>query len=237
MNAAPAVIDGGMFMSRLSVPRTAASFWRVENSDTVARLCAAGLDIAEIRLDLAQINNLQTARELITCYAPLPTILTIRPSWEGGQWQKDEAARQQLFVETIPLCAAVDIELAAAIRPHITAAAKAHGKALIISRHNLAAADSLADMETAAQRAFAAGADVFKNACMVNTAGDLAVLQSFLQRWKERPVIIIGMGETEVARRARLELPAQGSRIAFAAIGENSAPGQLSLAETVAAIK
>ena len=45
------------------------------------------------------------------------------------------------------------------------------------------------------------------------------------------------MGENETARNARLDLARSGSLIAFAAADGESAPGQWTLAETVAALR
>ena len=45
------------------------------------------------------------------------------------------------------------------------------------------------------------------------------------------------MGESEIARNARLDLARSGSLIAFASADGESAPGQWTLAETVAALR
>ncbi len=233
MTAPP--FSGKSFISFLSVPRVAASFWRPAKN--LSRLRAAGLEIAEIRMDMAHVKNMEEARALMAGYSTLPVILTLRAKNEGGQWQKSETARRNLFLRLLPLAAAADIELSAPILPQIAAAAKKSDKALIISRHNFSAPDSLADMEKAAARAFAAGADIFKTACLVRGCADLPPLRKFLQRWKTHPIIAVGMGCSPAARRARAELPQRGARLAYAAINETSAPGQLPLPETAAAIR
>ena len=233
---APAPLSGKDFLTFLSVPCTAASFWLPADKNKITGWQKSGLEIAEIRMDLAEIENADEARQLISGYSALPVILTIRTANEGGKWQKSEEARRGLFLQLLPLAAAVDIELAAKIRPEITAAAKELGKAVIFSRHNFSAADSSGGMKEAAARAFSEGADIFKTACMVSDENDLEELRVFLREEKTRPVIAIGMGGSDAARLARLELPKEGSRIAFAAVGKSSAPGQLSLEETAAAV-
>ncbi len=229
-------VSGGDFATFLSVPRVAASFWQKTDKNTLAQYCAAGLEIAEIRLDKAAVQDSATAKEIIAAYSSsMPTILTIRSQFEGGEWQESEDKRLQLFSELSPLCDAVDIELAADILPQVVDIVKENNKALIISRHNFNGCDTLADITQSAKSAFACGADVFKNACVVNSENDFFILREVLQKWQGGTTVIIGMGESEFARRARLQLMQEGSRIAFAAIGHKSAPGQLSLEETAAA--
>lgn len=228
-------VRGAGFLSLLSVPRVAAPFRRPPSSETIARLRGEGLEIAEVRLDLAEIQNEESARELIAAVSPLPSVLTIRPTWEGGGFSENEKTRHDLFCRLLPKVSAADIELAAEIRPQIIAAAKKCGAAIIVSKHNFCATDSPQTLDEMAQRAFAEGADIFKYAGAVNNENDFTVLQTFLQ--KTHPVIVIGMGDSEFAKRTRTEFPAQGSRIAFAAAEETSAPGQLNLRDTVAALR
>ena len=229
-------LSGDAFLSLLSKPRVAASFWRTADTDSLLTMQKDGLDIAEIRLDLAEQCDYESARQLMTGYQSLPLILTIRTAEEGGQWRGDDKTRCELFCQLLPLAAAADVELNSPILSQVVAAAKKTGRAVIVSRHNFFAAESLDNLNTAAQNAFDNGADVFKTACLVQNEDELKVLHDFLQQWREHRVVVIGMGESETARRARLSLPRDGSRIAFAAAAEKSAPGQLSLKETVAAI-
>ncbi|MGI9297267.1 MAG: type I 3-dehydroquinate dehydratase [Gammaproteobacteria bacterium] len=248
MNAALPPIRGAGFLSLLSVPRVAASFRRPPDSATVAKLRGEGLEIAEIRLDLAESETAETppdiakiekaGREIVSAVSALPSALTIRPLWEGGNFSGGEEMRRDLFLRFLPQVSAADIELAAEIRPQIIAAAKECGAAVIVSRHKIDGVDSPEVLDAAAERAFAEGADVFKYAGVVGNENDFVALRTFLQKWKTRPVIVVGMGLSEFARRSRRSFPAQGSRIAFAAVdGLPSAPGQLNLSETVAAVR
>ena len=202
-------------------------------------MCKDGLEIAEARLDLAKEQTEESGRAILSAVSALPSILTIRPLWEGGKFAGSEKERCELFCRLLPFASAVDIELDAEIRADIIAAAKESGAAIIVSRHNFIAADSLEQMDESASRAFAAGADVYKTAHFVAAEKDVAVLESFLQKWKSRPVVVIGMGDSDIARRTRLDFPAKGSRMTFALADENepSAPGQLRIAETAAALR
>ena len=229
-------LSGGEFLAFLSQPRVAASFWQVTDSKLLLTMQKDGLEIAEIRLDMAATCDYDSALELIAVYKSLPTILTIRTEEEGGQWHGDEETRCELFLKLLPSVSAVDVELSSPILSRIVDAAKKKERAVIVSRHNFSTADTFDNLNAAAQNAFDSGADVFKTACVVENEEELQILHDFLQEWKLRRVVVIGMGESEISRRARLELPREGSCIAFAAALDKSAPGQLSLQETISAI-
>lgn len=217
----------------------AASFWTRQTETTIKTLAESGLDVAEIRLDLAGAGTESEARRLCESFSGMPTILTLRAAYEGGGWQGDDLSRGGRILSLLPFCDAVDIELAAeAILPDIVAACRAQGKTIIVSRHNFAATDTAATLNNAMSAAFAAGADIFKCASLCVKASDFEVLAAFATQScrQDRCCVVIGMDDgsnNEHARRARRELPRLGSCLAFAAIDGGSAPGQLSLAETV----
>lgn len=231
------------FLDLIKRPRVAASFWRQAAAGDAVRWQERGVDIAELHLDFwgAPPANLRpcsakTAIAGVESYAPLPCIATARWSEEGGQWCGSEAERARLLSAAAAHYDAVDVELASEILLQVRDVVVPSGCALIMSRHNFLGADSLATMRDAAKRAFDLGADVYKNASMVETADDLCILKDFLQSWAGGPLVVTGMGSGDVARQARLELPACGSRLNFAAANGHSAPGQLSLDDTVKAV-
>ena len=78
-------------------------------------MCRDGLQIAEIRLDLAQSQTEESARTLLSAVSALPSILTIRPPFEGGKFAADENKRRNLFYRLLPFASAADIELSAPI--------------------------------------------------------------------------------------------------------------------------
>lgn len=232
---------GGLHLSA-AAPRVAGSVQRVPQAAEVAAWCAQGLEVAELRLDkLAQIDE-ATLAALFAAVGAMPSIVTVRAAFEGGSYSGDEASRAAVFA-ALPGGDALDIELAAPILPQVAATARAQEKTLIISRHNFAAADSATQLDDAMAQALAAGADVFKCACLCVDAAALEVLRDFTQRCTRagQKCIAIGMDDgsnSTYARQARQELPACGSCLAFARLeGEGSAPGQLSLQETVAACR
>ena len=228
-----------------SAPHIAAPFWAAADAESLRRHIADGLDIAEIRLDFADCKTLADAKNIVGGYAQLPTILTIRPEWEGGQWKREESLRLQWFEELLPHVDAADVELAAPILAPAAAAAKQQGKTLIISRHCFENGEDKEAIADAAEKAFAAGADIFKFAGQVESEKDSQILRDFLREWKRKQkggakgkkIIVIGMGNSLPARRARLILSQNGSCLTFAAADFPSAPGQLSLKKVAAVLR
>jgi 3-dehydroquinate dehydratase-1 len=209
-------------------PAVAVSFTDADGAEDVAAAKAAGVAIAELRIDLfgdvSAANVVETARRL----GGLPLLATIRMSEEGGRWTGGEAARRALFEAVLPHVDAVDIELRAtdaltALAPKIAAA----GKALVVSHHDFSATpgpDALADI---ARRALAAGADIVKVAATIVEEDDLNTLAGFLTSRPAPNLVVIGMGERGLV--TRMLFPALGSLFTFAGKGERaSAPGQIS---------
>lgn len=238
---------GGVTLSATR-PRVIASFWEMTSSAELSALAARGLELVEIRLDKAarydddSVQTNELARALCESFSALPTLLTIRLAAEGGDWRGGVDEQRRMFFTALPFCDAVDIELASPLLPDIAAAAREQNKTLVVSRHNFAGADDATTLDTARTAAFAAGADIFKTAGLCTSEEELQTLAAFAMRCRADfpPCAVIGMsdgGENIYARRARLELPALGSCLAFAAIDEGSAPGQLSLDETAAAVR
>ena len=227
------------FLDYLSVCRIAAHFGQRKDANEINDLKSQGLEIAEIRIDMAGTKDHVEARQLINAYEALPMILTVRTKEEGGYWDGNETDRLALIESLLPLCAAVDIELASDIFPQVVKAANKHDKAIIASRHNLTVADSLSKIEEFAATAYEAGAHIYKQSHIVNNEDALITLQDFTDKWQEdNCVIVTGMGNNEYARESRLTLPQIGSRIAFANVEKGeSAIGQLSLEETRKTIK
>ena len=214
-------------------PAVAVSFTDGDTPADIAAAKAAGVAIAELRIDLfadaSVANVVETARRL----SGLPLLATIRMSEEGGTWTGGEAKRQALFEAVLPHVDAVDIELRAAdtlvaLAPKIRAA----GKALVVSHHDFAATPSPDGLADIARRARDAGADVVKIAATILEEDDLAALAGLLTSRPAPNLVVIGMGERGLV--TRMLFPALGSLFTFAGKGERaSAPGQLSYERTL----
>jgi 3-dehydroquinate dehydratase-1 len=214
-------------------PAVAVSFTDADSAEDLAAAKAAGVAIAELRIDLfadsSVANVVETARRL----AGLPRLATIRMSEEGGAWTGGEANRQALFEAVLPHVEAIDVELRAsdmlaALAPGVLAA----GKALVVSHHDFVATPSPAELADIARRAVAAGADVVKVAATLVAEDDLAALAGLLTSRAAPNLVVIGMGERGLV--TRMLFPALGSLFTFAGKGERaSAPGQLSYERTL----
>jgi 3-dehydroquinate dehydratase-1 len=214
-------------------PAVAVSFTDADRPEDVAEAKAAGVALAELRIDLfadASIDNVVAAARRLS---GLPLLATIRMSEEGGAWTGGEAARRALFEAVLPFVDAIDIELRAAetlaaLAPQIAAA----GKALVVSHHDFAATPSPDELADIARRARAAGADIVKVAATIVAEEDLNALAGLLTSRPAPNLVVIGMGERGLV--TRLLFPALGSLFTFAGKGERaSAPGQLSYERTL----
>ncbi len=223
--------------------RVVASVWQTDDVKKLSTWQQLGMEIAEIRLDLADDMDVHQAKQFCqTITAALPTILTIRTAREGGQWHKSEDERLFYYQTLMYSCSAVDIELSAStiILPVIQSAHDAQ-RIVIASHHNFTAPESLSSMQKSMQKSQDLGVDVFKTASLCLQDTDYNTLETFAKQCKQNNQlsVVIGMSDgtdNATAIHARKQLPQYGSCIAFASKGKNSAPGQLSIEQTVAAL-
>jgi 3-dehydroquinate dehydratase-1 len=208
-------------------PLVAVSFTDADGRDEVAAARAAGVAIAELRIDLfARLTPdyvvLQAER-----LAGLPMLATIRLAAEGGAWTGDEAQRQALFAAVLPHVGGIDIELRAAETLAVLGPlAREEGKLVVVSHHDFEKTPDYAELKEVCRRAAEAGADVVKIAAMVTSDQDIATLARLLVEKPAPNLVVIGMGEKGLA--TRIAFPAKGSLFTFAAKGDRaSAPGQI----------
>lgn len=217
-------------------PRVAVSFRDDVTSEAVQHARQLGMDLAEIRVDLFSSQEPAHVTAVAERFAGVSVLATIRSMAEGGQWRNSDAARLELFTAIIPHVDAIDIELSSgAILPDVIASARAHGKSVIVSFHDFSGTPALNLLQETFERAKDRGADIVKIATMCSTPLDLRCLAAFTLSRAAEGVVTIGMGRGGVL--SRIFFPALGSLFTFAAYGEGTAPGQLSLAETIDCIR
>ena len=231
---------GGLTL-RPELPRVAVPLFRKLTPDAFRALRDSGMDIAEIRLDMSGAQTPREAAELTGAFAGagVPLIATARSALEGGRWTGDEKSRRDVLLAALEFADAADVELSSGdALPEVVSAARKGGKVAIVSRHNFSGMDSRDEMERALQSARKAGADIFKVACLAENEADSETILDFVRtHCGDFPLMATAMGENEIARNARLDLARSGSLIAFAAADGESAPGQWTLAETVASLR
>ena len=94
-------------------PKVAVSFTDVDARGDLAVAREAGVEIAELRIDLfARLTPDYVALQAERLTG-LATIATIRLAEEGGAWKGAEAARLALYEEVMPLVDGIDVELRA----------------------------------------------------------------------------------------------------------------------------
>lgn len=199
--------------------------------DTLARATRDGLDLLEARVDLFRnraVESVGVRLERARAFAPI--LLTIRSSAEGGAWKGRDAERLELYRALLPLVDAIDVELAAPIRPAVVKAARAAGRPVILSHHDFGRTPPDTRLDRVVGRGLAAGADIVKIAAHLRNDGDGARLAALFARHPERPLVVIGMGEH--GSKTRIFFPALGSRFTFASLDRSTAPGQLDLEAT-----
>lgn len=181
------------------------------------------LEFAEIRLDAAGLS-LDETRRLFSLGKKL--IATFRPG------QVDEAVRVQTLVAAVGAGATyVDIEVEAAedVRRTVIEAARGRKCQVIVSHHDFEKTPGRGELDQIVTRCFAAGADIAKVACRVQSERESARLLGLLDT--DRRVVVVGMGEKGIITRVTAALLGAPFTFAALALGEETAPGQLDYGE------
>jgi len=208
-------------------PKIAVPFTAPVSAKALQTAVTQGLDIAELRLDLADHNAID---DLITSTTSVPTLATIRSAAEGGEWPVErDAERLALYERILPTVDAVDVEYNATIRENVVTLAKAHRKPVVLSYHNFTYTPEPTALINTLNNMRAAGADICKLAVMTNTAKDAQQLTQLLLEHHQHDCVIIGMGN--YGQLTRVFLAGLGSLFTFAHLGQSTAPGQIPLSQ------
>jgi 3-dehydroquinate dehydratase type I len=188
-----------------------------------------GRRFAEVRLDAIKDLNEEGVKSIFS--RSIRLIATFRPG------RVAESARLRFLGLAAEAGAAyVDIEIEALGRARaLVGAARKNGCRVIVSYHNERATPSRAALRRRINRAFAAGADLVKIACLSRGPRDNARLLGLLD--DPRPMIAIGMGKDGTV--TRIAAPLLGSPFTYAspAAGRETAAGQVAAAALAAVWK
>ena len=191
-------------------------------SDKNLNKCLSVLDkveMAEIRLDLTGFG----IEEINKIFShPTPAIATCRPEPRGNEYQLE------ILTASVNAGARyVDIEIEADLNQQsaIIEVAKKHQCKVIISYHNFNETPGLREMYKIVDQCFELGADIAKIATLSKSNADNARLFSLYSI--EKPMVVLGMGET--GKITRLMAPLLGAEFTFASMDEGiqTAPGQI----------
>ncbi len=187
------------------------------------RLEPGAVDLLELRVDHFAADPSPLARAL--AYLPAPLIVTVRHPSEGGAADLPPARRRALYSQFLPAAKFIDIELRTARQLASTIAeARARGVRLILSAHFFKTTPSLAKLESLRDRAFTAGADIFKVATLTRTLADVLTLATLLARSSGHAVSVMGMGPC--GKLSRPLLACAGSVLNYGYLDTVQVPGQ-----------
>jgi 3-dehydroquinate dehydratase-1 len=154
----------------------------------------------------------------------LPVVVTVRLAAEGGKWKQPDELRLPLFEEALRHLAAADIELHSPIIEQVSALARQHKRALIVSHHDFGRTPPLAELRVIVDRAASYGT-VAKVVTMVKTEEDLAILRALLAEKRPTPLCVLGMGP--LGPQTRIDFPRLGSCLTYGYLDQPVAPGQV----------
>ena len=233
MKKAPIRMNPLLFLLDEGAPALAASFSDRVTAQTLEDAKTHGLDVAELRIDHFASREPSEVVARLGAFADFATLATIRLAAEGGRWVESETARLELFRAVLPHVDGVDIELRAGeLLPALVREAHAPGKAVIASFHDFQATPTLPELQARVDEAVAQGADVVKLALHASHPDDVRTLAALTLANRDRRLITISMGADGLV--SRVFFPALGSRLTFGYLENQTAPGQLHLAELYA---
>ncbi len=188
-----------------------------------SRLKTGNVDVLEFRVD-SLADRLDEAERAMKA-AKFPVLLTVRHPAEGGANPLAAKRRKELYRAFLPHAAMIDVELRSlpAFSDIVAEAAKA-GCAIVVSNHDFAKTPPLATLLERRNRALAAGADIFKVACVASTATDLARLLELTAQMPQGFLAAMGMGR--FGRVSRPALAEAGSVLNYGYLDQPNAPGQ-----------
>jgi 3-dehydroquinate dehydratase/shikimate dehydrogenase len=201
-----------------AVVRTASSEEAIAAMAEARRL---GADLCELRVDYLRDPDL---RKILSA-RPLPVLATVRPKWEGGQYEGDEATRFGLLEDACLHGADyVDVEYRA-YKDFRRRDAK-----LVVSYHDFEKTPD--DLEATARKMAALQPFLVKVACQARGVTDLTRLVT-LQKTFPSPIAVIAMGE--YGEPLRVLYRRYGGALTFVSLkaGLESAPGQVTVEEMV----
>jgi len=185
---------------------------------------AAGADAVELRLDYLQIPPGSQEIADLLAGAPVETIVTCRPTAEGGKFRGPESDRLAILANAVRLGADwVDVE--AAVTPHYWPASVGR---VILSLHDFKRCPP--DLDDIAARLD--GSEAAVNKIAFAAAGPQDALRAFdVLRKCRKPTLVLAMGQAGLVSRILGGKFGAFGTFAALAHGKESAPGQPTIRE------
>ncbi len=209
------------------------------------RAIADGADMVELRGDcladpLDAESVVGACRQVRSALDGHPLLFTLRTRAHGGAVDVDAPTYERIVHAVVDARVAdvVDVESSALddARRRLVQAAHEAGIEVISSHHDIDHTPSVTDMVCRLEQLRQDGADLVKAAYQAHESADaqrvLAATCAYARRQDAAPLCAIAMGDAGTITRVLGQ--AYGTRLSFAAIERQAAPGQLSVAQAVA---
>jgi len=202
-------------------------------SASLLRRCrSAGADLVEIRLDhLDRLDWGDPDTEAIRSQG-LGSILTVRPSWDGGLFrgsEEDRAATMKVLIDTHPTFVDIEMRMDPALRDPLVRYAKDAGVGTIISYHDHKGTPLLQDLEVILDQLAAAGADSIKMAFRCESSEDSLCLIEACRLARDRGLKYSIMGMGPRGHLTRVLAPQMGCGIVYAAFDDPTGSDQIDI--------
>ena len=156
---------------------------------------------------------------------PVPALITVRRSEEGGQNALSTAERLLFARMFLPTATLIDVEIASLEEmAGLVMEARAAGVIVVASFHDFDVTPGLDELRRKRDTALAAGADMVKFAATLHGAADIATLAALLEEPDHPPLSVMGMGR--LGRVSRLIFAQLGSVLNYGYLDIPTVPGQ-----------
>jgi len=186
----------------------------------------AGIDLAEIRLDLLLSKGVDPEKVLeALAKKQLPVLLTLRTREEGGAFNWRSRQRVLFFLAFLPFADVVDLELTNLPRlGRVLRAVRRSKRDLILSSHSLKRKLTPLRLKRLLVEFRKTRAAVYKIVGLARRLRDLRTLAEPLLSYPHMRLAIQASGPLALA--SRLALPPLGSRLLYVHLDEPAAVGQ-----------
>jgi len=189
-----------------------------------------GADILELRLDLVEHGKID--RNFFKSFSDFaekskkPIITTCRSDKEGGFCKEEDQV--DLFEKALCFSEYLDIELRSKNLDKIKDFCKDFNKKLIVSYHDFENTPKKRRIKDIIDRCARIG-DIPKVAFMPKDIYDVFLLEKVTIEYSKKNIPIVSISMGKIGRISRISLPFYGSLFTYTYVGEEKAPGQLSI--------
>lgn len=203
----------------------------IERAEQALKL---GADLVEFRLDYLETLSENNLEKLLSNYGER-AVFTLRPKWEGGEYEGSEEERTRILTQIAEHNPAyIDIELKTRNLEEILRKIINHCR-VILSWHSFNETPSHEELRNLVSKAINLGGLV-KIVTFARTFSDNLKVLKLYEEFPSERLIAFTMGEAGTV--SRILSPLLGAPIAYACLpGESVAPGQLTILELREALR